>query len=72
MRVNPYNYKELETEAIRTESPEALAALGEWFQCYGSAYWNGECWNIDDDRRLFPIYEECDDGDFDVTGYEIR
>lgn len=70
--ISEYNYRELAAEAIRTESPEALVALGEWFQTFGNSSWNGECWTIDGDRRLFPIYEEDADGGFDVTGYEIR
>lgn len=69
-----YNYSELISAVDANETPETLAALGEWFSQYGDMYWNGECWDIDGNRRLYPIYapldEECEQ--WEITGYEIR
>ena len=71
---NCYEYKDLLAAVDENETPESLAALGEWFQLYGNMYWNGSCWDIDGVRGLYPIYklvdEECED--FELVGYEIR
>lgn len=69
-----YNYRDLLAAVDENETPETLSALGEWFSQYGDEYWNGECWDIDGNRRLYPIYapldEECEQ--WEITGYEIR
>lgn len=68
-----YDYKELRARAVETEAEEDLAALGEWLERYGRCYWNGECYDIDDGLRLFPIYGEAtEDGDYELSGWEIR
>ena len=38
-----YDYKNIVAAVEENETPEALAALGEWFRRYGDMYWNGEC-----------------------------
>ena len=72
--MNCYEYKDLLAAVNENETPESLAALGEWFQLYGNMYWNGERWDIDGNRGLYPIYklvdEECED--WEIIGYEIR
>lgn len=72
--ISYYEYKDLLVAVEENETPEALEALGEWFQRYGNMYWNGECWDIDGNRGLYPIYklvdEECED--WEIIGYEIR
>ena len=72
--MNRYEYKDILAAVDENETPESLAALGEWFQRYGDMYWNGECWDIDGNRGLYPIYklvdEECED--WEIIGYEIR
>ena len=40
--MNCYEYKDLLAAVDENETPESLAALGEWFQLYGNMYWNGE------------------------------
>ena len=39
---------------------------------YGGNYWNGECWEIDSNNSLYPIYREVSEGEFEVVGYEIK
>lgn len=72
--ISYYDYKDLLSAVDENETPESLAALGEWFQRYGDMYWNGECLDIDGNRGLHPIYklvdEECEE--WELTGYEIR
>ena len=74
MNYSVYEYNALLVAVEENETPEALEALGEWFQRYGDMYWNGECWDIDGSRGLYPIYkiadEECEG--FELVGYEIR
>ena len=74
MNYSVYEYNALLVAVEENKTPEALEALGEWFQRYGEAYWNGECWDIDGNRGLYPIYklvdEECED--WEIIGYEIR
>lgn len=69
-----YNYKELETAALNNPTEENLAALGEWFELYGMDFWNGECWAIDGNHSLYPIYELVDEEleEWELRGYEIR
>lgn len=67
------DYAELVAALDKEESEQNLRALGEWFQRYGSSYWDGECWTIDEksDRHLYPIsrlitgYKD----QFEVAGY---
>ena len=40
--MNCYEYKNLLSAVEENETPESLAALGEWFQRYGDMYCNGE------------------------------
>lgn len=73
-----YNYEELEQKALApAATQEDINALGEWFSLYGSTFWNGECYTIDADHALWPVYEEHFDenGEFDyadIIGYEIH
>ena len=48
-----------------------MNALGEWFEKYGDRYWNGEFFDADG-LRLFPVYVEVDEDQFEITGYEVR
>lgn len=68
----PTEYAALRTRAVDSGAAEDLAALGEWFQANGSCYWNGEYFDADDGLRLFPIYQENEDGDIEIAGYEFR
>ena len=70
---NPYQYEELRKAALKKPSPEALGALGEWLEKYGDDYWNGESWDIDEGKRLRPIYASEPDeyGTLKCLGYVI-
>lgn len=66
-----YDYKNLYTTALSTKNPEDLENLAEWLYQYGNSYWNGEYWNLGNGDRLFPIYKELDDGEYEIVGYEL-
>ena len=71
--MNYYSYEELSQKALAAGASQAdVDALGEWFQQYGEKYWTGECFQIDADNSLFPIYTQIGEDEFEITGYEIR
>lgn len=60
-------------KASRTE--ENLTKLAEWFEAYGTEYWNGEYYTVAElDGRLFPIYadEDNENGGYDIIGWELN
>lgn len=67
-----YDYEELKNKALSTGSAEDLKNLAEWFHFYGSDYWNGESWDLENGYSLYPIYEETEPDSWTETGYEIR
>lgn len=69
--MNYYSYKNLKTAYDTNPSQENVNALGEWFQQYGDSYWNGEYYDADN-TRIYPIYKEISDDQFDIVGYEAR
>lgn len=66
-----YDYIELREKAINGDQ-NAVNELGEWFSNYGGMYWNGEYYDADDGYRLYPIYEEVDEDDYELKGWELR
>ena len=71
--MNPYDYEELAAKALEPDATqEDINALGEWFQSFGAEYWNGEYFDIDDTHRLYPVYAEVEEDEYEITGYEIR
>jgi len=70
---NRYEYEELRAIAIAPGAkPEQINALGEWFEQYGSNYWNGEYYDADG-IRVYPVYDWDNDNDCGIlTGFEIR
>lgn len=69
--MNRYSYSELFEAVKANETPDNVNALGEWFEQYGDRYWNGEFFDADG-LRLFPVYVEVDEDQFEITGYEVR
>lgn len=69
-----YEYEELKNAALAPNATqEDINALGKWFMCYGSRYWNGEYYEIDNHHRLFEVLEyDGDEMDYVLVGYEIR
>lgn len=68
-----YDYDELKNKALsKNATAENINALGEWFEQYSDSFWNGEYYEIDSSHRLYPIYEETADEEFNLVGYEIR
>lgn len=70
MTINYYSYEELKAAVIADASGANVNALGEWFSNYGNDYWNGEYYDADD-FRLYPVYTEVGEDEFELTGYEI-
>ncbi len=69
---NRYEYEELRAAAIAPDAKqEDVDALAEWFERYGDQFWNGESYDADG-VRLYPVYKETADGDFEIVCYEIR
>ena len=69
--MNRYSYSELLEAVKANETPDNVNALGEWFEQYGDRYWNGEYYDADG-LRLFPVYVEVSEDQFEIVGYEVR
>lgn len=69
--MNRYSYSELLEAVKANETPDNVNALGEWFEQYGDQFWNGEYYDADG-LRLFPVYAEVSEYQFEITGYEVR
>lgn len=70
-----YQYDGLKAAALAPgATQEDINALGEWFQQYGMACWNGEYFTIDECTEIVPIYshEEDEHGSFPLLRYEIH
>lgn len=53
--ITRYAYEELLQAALAPAATAAdLSRLAEWFDRYGSRYWNGECYSLEDGRRSGP------------------
>lgn len=65
-----YDYKELCEKALAfNATQEDINALGEWFSRHGMSYWNGECFHVDADHDLYPIYKEVGYDEYELIGY---
>lgn len=69
--MNYYSYQELKDAVIANPTAENVNKLGEWFSTYGNDYWNGEYYDADE-FAVWPMYEEVEEDEFEITGYEIR
>jgi hypothetical protein len=68
-----YQYFALASRALSYRATAAdVEALANWFEWYGSEYWTGEYFRIDSNNRLYRVYEEIAEDEWEVVGYEIR
>lgn len=68
-----YEYEELKNKALSADATqEDVNALGEWFECFGGRYWNGECYSVENGIHLYRIEEEVDEDEWEIKGYELR
>lgn len=68
-----YQFEEIYAAASKFDSTkEERMALYNWLDIYDPSSWNGECYDLGDGRSLYPIYEEDEDGNFNVIDAEIR
>lgn len=68
-----YDYEELKNKALAADATQDdINALGECLEQYGDRYWNGEYFSIEGGIRLYPIYHEFDEDEFEIIGYELR
>lgn len=66
-------YKEYRENALKPNATqEEINELGEWFSQYGDMFWNGEYYDADDGVRVYPIYREVGEDEFELEGWEIR
>lgn len=66
-----YDYYELWADAIAGDQ-NAIDELGEWFSQHGDRYWNGEYYEAEDGTRLYPVYKEVGEDEYELKGYELR
>lgn len=71
--MNKESYKEIFEKATAPgATQDDIDHLGDWFESYGAAYWNGEYFDADG-LRLFPVTEWSDKyEEWELVGYEIR
>lgn len=72
--VSYYNYKELVEKATAFgATKEDRLNLFNWFECYGSCYWHGDHYSMENGVRLYPIYKwDDEEGDYEVVDAGIR
>lgn len=66
---NYYDYQELRSAAL-TGNQKAIDALGRWFEQFGTDFWNGEFYEADG-YKVYPVYKEIADDQFDLVGYRM-
>ena len=72
-----YDYAELRAKAVQTRAQADIDALAEWFENYGSDFWNGEYYDAEDGLRLRLVeepesFDENGEADYwKVVGYEL-
>lgn len=64
-----YDYEELKRKALESESEEDINSLGEWFLNYGDNQWNGHYYEIDNNNILYPVYNEIEEDNYELTGF---
>ena len=67
-----YLYSEIVKNALDNPTSFNLSRLAYWFEDYGSQFWNGECWEIDKEHSLYPVYEEIAPDEYKLIAHEIR
>ena len=75
--IHEYSYKDLFTAVEKDRrNKEALYRLAYWLEQYDN--YNGEFYSVTDpttNRRvydLYPVWEEVEEGEFDIVDWEIR
>ena len=72
MKANYYCYEELKAKALSADATaEDLINLGEWFERFGSSYWNGEYYEVDSTHKLYPIWHYIGGDDIEIIGYDF-
>lgn len=69
MKINRYSYAELRAAVEADANEDNVNALGEWFESYGTEYWNGEYFDADG-IKIYPIVS--DDEDCELLGYRAE
>lgn len=60
--------KATKRNATRDDRLDLLA----WFETYGDRYWNGEYYELEDGKKLYPVYRVIDDETFELIDAEVR
>ena len=75
MNSNDFNlqFDELKKNAIESGTLEDCELLAQWLLEFDSKHsWNGEFFTIDKDHRMYPVYKQIDEDEYEIVGYEIR
>ena len=73
MSIGRYDYEDLVSKALSAKATqEDINALGEWFDRFGSEYWNGEYYEIDSNHNIFPVIQMVEEDVFETVGWEIH
>lgn len=68
-----YDYSELLAKATRKRATrEDRLDLLSWFDTYGDRYWNGEYYELEDGKKLYPVYRVIDDETIELIDAEVR
>ena len=69
---NYYDYKKLLRKALSAKATQKdINTLGMWFNSFGLDFWNGEYFDMENGKKLCPVFVETGTGDFDVIKFEI-
>lgn len=66
-----YDYNRLKAAVEGNPTQANIDALGEWFSNWGIDYFNGEYYDAEN-FRIYPVFEEVEEDEFELKGYEIR
>lgn len=68
-----YDYEELKNKALSADATQDdINTLGEWFECFGGRYWNGEYYSVENGIHLYPVCHEVDEDEWEIVGYELK
>lgn len=55
----------------QTEDQKYMFQLARWFEDFGTRYWNGECYQIESDKALYPVYQQISEDEFVIVDWYI-
>ena len=72
MKILECNYQEYKEKALSPSAThEDRMNFYEWFNLYGGACWNGECYLVTENCDMYLISQINEDADGDIIGIEV-